>query len=48
MSINGKKHEIGVFLDSNWSFTFRVFTCGLGNDRHICKKYVKNLQNMLF
>ena len=39
MSINGKKYfEIGVFLDSNLSFTIRVFTLGLANDLHICKR----------
>ena len=39
MFINRQKNfKIGVFLDSNLSFTFRVFTWGLANDLHICKK----------
>ena len=42
MPINGKKiHKIVVFLDSNVSFTIRVFTWGLANDLHICKNYEK-------
>ena len=41
MSINGNTSEIGVFLDSNLSFTIRIFTWGLTNDLHICKKYEK-------
>ena len=39
MSINGKYSEIGVFLDSNLSFTMTIFTWGLANDLHICKTY---------
>ena len=34
-----KKSEIGVFLDSNLSFTIRAVTWSLENDLHICKKY---------
>ena len=48
MSINEKHSEIGVFLDSNLSFTIRKFTWDLADDLHICKKNVKNLQNMSF
>ena len=34
-----KHYEIGLFLDSNLSFSIRVSTYGLANDLHICKKY---------
>ena len=48
MSTNGKSireiPEIGVFLDSNLNFTIRVFTWGLENDLHICKRNMENLQ----
>ena len=32
------KYQIEVFLDSNLSFTVRVFALGLANDNNICKK----------
>ena len=48
MSINGKKHsEIGVFLDSNLSFTIRFFIWGVANDLHICKKYKIPAKNVI-
>ena len=39
--------ELGFFLDNNLRFTTSVFTWGLANDLHICKKY-EPLQNMSF
>ena len=52
MSNNGKNiheiPEIGVFLDSNLNFTIGVFTLGLANDLHICKKkYEKRSKHIL-
>ena len=42
MSIDGKNiyeiPEMRVFLDGNLNFRIRVFTWGLANDLHICKK----------
>ena len=35
-----KPSENGFFLDSNLSFTIRVFTWGLANDLYICIKNV--------
>ena len=47
MSINGKHSEIGAFLDSNLSFTIRIFTLDLANDLHICKKYEKPAKHVI-
>ena len=46
MSLNEKKHS-RVFLVSNLNFTIRVFTCGLANDLHICKKYEKPAKHII-
>ena len=34
-----KTLEAGPILDSNMRFIIRMFTYGLSNDLHICKKY---------
>ena len=48
MFINGKKHsEIGVFLDSTLNFTIRIFTRGLANDLHTCKKCEKPAKHVI-
>ena len=47
-SINEKNiNEIGFFLDSNLNFTIRVFTWGLTNDLHLCKKYEKPAKHVI-
>ena len=49
MSIIGKSiykiPKMWVFRDSNLNFTRRVFTWGLANDLHMCKKYEKTAKH---
>ena len=48
MLINGKNiHEIGVFLDSNLTFTIMVFIWGLADDLHICRKHEKPAKHII-
>ena len=48
MPINEKNiNEIGVFLDGNLNFTIRVFTWGLPNDLHLCKKDEKPVKHII-
>ena len=42
-----EKNILIFFLDSNLSFTIRIFTWGLENDLHVFKEYDK-LQNKSF
>ena len=52
LSIDGKNYNnevpgIKVFLDSNLSFTVRIFTWGLVPDLDVSKKYEKHAKPIL-